>query len=1523
MRHLLIAAFTLTALLPCHTYAQLGDASVAVRAPSVTTEPLGQRTVHNVELATPVASYTLRYDIIDLPDEPGRVAFQKWAPAELGYVPLGIASPSMANWYNQGFFIWTFDELNIQDYKAGFRVIREFGDDAMVEYVWDTPKVRAVARFAITSGSDKLLMFGSWEPKEEIKSVKLRLMCYPATFSKPWVRSITTAVRTLSEGSGVPVDPATERWVLFEDTQPGRPGDGSAGLLLGDSSVFDSVTLDGIGGYAEYTNISVKPQARKFALGFYESPAMPDYKQTRDYFARQADAESEALARMLEGDLDEPLSPLPVDAQRAQKVARADEERIDRPAEAWSVPPEPLAFPWASQIPGDPVKAALLPARWAAYDTMELARRLEMDVKHQYFDTKDTISNPNTWPYRHQTGIGTLGVGLAARNALRICSDPDRDVLIVAGLSAAGIPKRVRNAILSQVRQGKGLVLTGGGGVLNGWPAELTQTPDDNLAGPALAAVAWSRVPGFREGERGRIGAGPPLAGYRYGKGRVLVFKANVGRYLSLLPLSDQTFGLDAADDHLLALHAAAVLAAADRQLPVTVNVQAPEQPLPVAAPAAIPISIAGGRVASALTRVQDDHGVVVASDEALLDQQARVVNLPPLPAGREYYVDLLLRDDAGDCAGYASTMVRVEPSHTIEAVELSPAAVVHETAPPMVDLVDGGTLTCLATVAPAAQADGLTVRWDARDCFGRVLATGNSPVQADGSSRAQLRMSAPVTVYHELEATLLDGEKRLALHREIFTVPVPYEYGDFTYLMWSYARSELPVRIENRLCYEMGSDMMDLCHMRGYSDESAAREYAVAARCGQRLVPYVTRIANAAQPDNTLSPGLFNEEWVETQRKSMQVCCRQAVPYKPPAYTLGDENYMARGNFEVEVSPASTEAFREWLRERYATIDELNAAWHTELDSFEAIDRPTLLEEAATREDSFAAWFDFREFMDDSFVRLHERLADYARAEDPGAKVGWDGLLGYHWQAGYDFHKLAENLELNQCYTTQPFQGELIRSFKRPDALTGEWGNAIADKEDGFTAIGWHNLFKGHNSCWWWTSWGCDYIPFNPDMTVSHMGRWFFEEAQRIKAGPGRLLVHADRDDSGIAILYSQADMYASVLAATMSGKDAYAGGRQWLTNHDALRATIEDLGCQYRYVAAAQLEAGPGALEGYRVLLLPSAVCLSDRHVEAIREFVAGGGLVIADGRAGILTGNGILRADRPLDELFGVASQSGLAALSQEPRPVELTTAEESVTITLLEPGLQTTVGQPARVVDGEPLLVMNRAGEGGTALLNAPFTVFTTMQGSDREQALGMLTAVLGSVGVKPYATLKTPEGRAKSVEQALFTEGDLRYLCLEQNILARGLPGQQCRLTIEAPAYVYDVRAGQAVGTERIASWDVDISRGNPRLFALLPYRVTGVDISAPPTARAADGLTASVTIRTTGGAAQRHVAHLSVFAPGSDTEHRQYSRNIDCPAGEGKLQIPFALSDPTGTWRLRVTDAATGVSSEVTVRLQP
>lgn len=1500
-----------------------GDALVTLPPPQVSAEAEGKHVVQDVTLSSAIADYTLRYEYVERKDDPTRITWVKWAPT-IGYTPLGIVGPSECLWYNQGFFIWTFDDFNIQDYKAQFRVVRDAGQDAMVEYVWDTPKAKVTARFAITSGSDKLLFFGSYEPKDEIKQVKLRLMSYPATFSKPWVRSATTALRTLTSGSAE-LDLAKERWVLLEDTHPGRLGDGSAGLLLGDTTAFQTVRLEGLGGYAEYVDLTLAPGRRRFALGLYEFPSMPDPKETRAYFRRSANGENEVLAALATADLDQPLKPLPADQERKAKIANQDEQLLNRPSELWRPNPEPLAFSWASRLADGPVKVGLMCQRWAAWETMELGRRVPMDVRHLYFDTPNALVAADMWPYRNQTGVYPLSLGVAQRQALRVVSDAATEVFLITGVTGAAIPERVRLALLDQVRDGKGLLLAGPSYVLAGWPKELTAERDDAFAQWILSYLPWQEIPGLRAGDKGRLGEEPPLAAYRYGKGRVVVFLLNPAPYSFLVPSNRDVEGLDGAADRALALHALALLATAGRELPYRVEIKVPESGVPAATRERLGITITGKGFADALVRVQDDHDTVLALGSQKIDPRQPSLTLAPLPAGRQYFVDVTLRDAAGNCVGFGGVALQVQPRQTIEAVELQPSSRNHSAATPVVDLAEGGKLTCRARVSTSAVPSKakLTVAWEISDCFNRVLARGISPVADDGTSGLELSIARPVTVSHRVDAKLLAGSDVLAVRRDLFTLPVPYPYDDFTFLMWSYPGGEPVVRHENRLCYDLGADMMDLCHMRGYTDEGAAREYELASRSGLRLVPYVTRLAFDDAEDHTLRPGLFDTQWLEREQASIEVCCRQAAPYRPAAYTLGDENYLSRGRYEVGANPETMAAFREWLRARYSTITALNTVWATNYSAFSDIERPLWIEEAATQQESYAAWFDSKEFLDSAFANLHEKMADFVRKQDPGAKVGWDGLLGYHWGAGYDFYKLTRNLELNQVYTTNFPQAALVRSFKRPGALTGEWGNAVADTEEGFSAIAWHNLFEGHNSCWWWTSWGCDYIPFNPDLSVGNFGRWYFEAAREIKAGPGKLLVHAVRDNAGIAVLYSQADLFAAKLASKVSPGAAFQPDGAWVHDHQGLLHAIEDLGYQYQYVAAAELGADSKALAGYQVLFLPLATCLSDAQVAAIREFVAEGGTVIADGRVGLLSENGKLRAERPLDDVFGVRSPAGVAAFAQSSRSGTLELGGEAVGTAVLEPSLRIDGGRAETEVDGTPVLVTNQFGKGRATLYNVPFMLLEDLRGEGREGlALPMLDELLAKAGAKPYTRLTSAAGRPRCVRQVLFVDGDLRYLGLQQDILQRGIPEQHLVAELTVPAYVYDMRAGRLLANAPITSWPVTVSRGRPALFALLPYRVTAVEAKAPATAVLGATFSVETTVRVGPGKPQFHVVHLSVYAPGSNQAHRQYSQNVACFDGQGRATIPFALNDPTGTWRLEFRDAASNVRTTATVTVR-
>lgn len=72
------------------------------------------------------------------------------------------------------------------------------------------------------------------------------------------------------------------------------------------------------------------------------------------------------------------------------------------------------------------------------------------------------------------------------------------------------------------------------------------------------------------------------------------------------------------------------------------------------------------------------------------------------------------------------------------------------------------------------------------------------------------------------------------------------------------------------------------------------------------------------------------------------------------------------------------------------------------------------------------------------------------------------------------------------------------------------------------------------------------------------------------------------------------------------------------------------------------------PSKLSRYKTLVLANAACLSDAQIEAIRDFVARGGGLVADFEAGAYDERGRPRAENPLLPLLGVSSVEGAMSL-----------------------------------------------------------------------------------------------------------------------------------------------------------------------------------------------------------------------------------------------------------------------------------
>ncbi|HOL68096.1 MAG TPA: hypothetical protein PKX93_11630, partial [bacterium] len=91
-------------------------------------------------------------------------------------------------------------------------------------------------------------------------------------------------------------------------------------------------------------------------------------------------------------------------------------------------------------------------------------------------------------------------------------------------------------------------------------------------------------------------------------------------------------------------------------------------------------------------------------------------------------------------------------------------------------------------------------------------------------------------------------------------------------------------------------------------------------------------------------------------------------------------------------------------------------------------------------------------------------------------------------------------------------------------------------------------------------------------------------------------------------------------------------------------------------------------------------------------------------------------------------------------------------------------------------------------------------------------------------------------------------------------------------------------------------------------------------VKIPASVRAGEIFKGEVGLKTEGQPAENHVINLSVLNPQGQLVP-YLCKNLDSLAGKVSFQIPTALNELAGVWKLQARDVATGVSAEVSFRV--
>ncbi len=407
-----------------------------------------------------------------------------------------------------------------------------------------------------------------------------------------------------------------------------------------------------------------------------------------------------------------------------------------------------------------------------------------------------------------------------------------------------------------------------------------------------------------------------------------------------------------------------------------------------------------------------------------------------------------------------------------------------------------------------------------------------------------------------------------------------------------------------------------------------------------------------AANPDDPSAlvrePSLSDPAVLQraAQRMKDTVVAYDTGAYDPLYYSLGDESGIAAvaAFWDFDLSPSSRAAYARWLAKTYGSLTALNAEWGTQITSWADAAPMTTSDAIRAGPANLAPWNDFKAFMDQSFADALRAGAAGAHAADPRARVAIEGAQIPGW-GGYDYRTLAGAVDLMEVYD-EAGSLEIARDMS-PDTIL--LGTAFDSPQEPYLI--WRALLRGTRGL---VLWDDTNAAVREDGTLGPRGQMLAPELARLRGGIASMIMNAERIPSGVAVVTSASSRRARwYLDQAPNGPLAWASRSAEDENGDnagrrAQRQFIAALsahGAAPTFIDAHDLNRATLAQAGIQLLVLPDTLALSDASVAAVRDFVAGGGVAIADHAPGAFDDHLRLRPRPALDELFAAGGHARL--------------------------------------------------------------------------------------------------------------------------------------------------------------------------------------------------------------------------------------------------------------------------------------
>lgn len=950
---------------------------------------------------------------------------------------------------------------------------------------------------------------------------------------------------------------------------------------------------------------------------------------------------------------------------------------------------------------------------------VELLQRFDLEAEAVYWDPRG-----GEW-VGGERGVARMAGLLEA----------ERDAYFFNRISPEDLPGDVLEKILAAVTGGRGLVVRDA----PGWEELLAEKS-------AARCGRLPRAPGHRL--------------YRVGPGRVVFIPGEE-------PL-DYDFGWAVAFDHLLEGYGRAILWAADREPEARLAFAIPDYGDPDR-PKAFSRADLGraelrlvwenalaGIEAQAVIRRADGWTRTLWEGECVADGEA--VLKPPLLRAGDYYLEARARSAAG-VAAWATGRLTVTSPRRVSVLELE-----RNRGEP------GAAVTgSIRLSGPPLTEETLQLR--ILDRAGRVIARQELGIDGDKAAFS-FTVEKWMPMLLKVEALLFSGTGEIDAREEYFNV-TKRGRGRFHFLAWDYPRGEFgPLGVEALA----RAGVTGVLAWGAPSRELSAWNLA--------YIPYTLWLASSfhSLPGSLDRAGVMRKTGCYHDRAGMARYIARIVAnhlesrsHGVLAYSLGGE-MAVRGSCLGEHCLA---AYRAYLSRVYGDIASLNESWGssyadfetitlTEPDSIPAPDAPEWFREwygewedflretyptrhrpsrlpmdgaairagavndelGALQAGNFARWYDRQAFQTYSLVQAVKQFQEAFREIDPEAIAGFHGTDSFaipriptRIRQGGDIDLIVR--ELGWWGPYRGLSNEVIRSiapagFPAYNPI-GYFRDARRPRRNY-----WSVVLDGLNMLlWWrWDGVGRFHGLLAPHYAPYPARREIMEDTRLIRDGLGDWLINAERVDDRIAVLYSLPSTYISHF-------DGHGSYGTYTGQHRAWVGKLRRLGLEFRYVTDRQLRLGEFDPADFDVFVLPFALALGEAETAVIRDFVRGGGTVIADVRTGTYSGRCRPLEAGSLDDVFGIRregkSESARAFLELE--------AEHGGVLfrmagndTRLDPAVRLEGGTALGFSGGVPFVVINGYGTGRAFFLNFPF-------GRDRAPVRPLLRAIFAAAGIE--------------------------------------------------------------------------------------------------------------------------------------------------------------------------------------------